>query len=125
MKTGNRPHQFFQPLPKDESLALTILFFLHMPDDLKLLARMALSARQILIPNSDFCSHIAVQYDLESIDNALRVNVSNWTSWNNYYNNKSPHKESVNEVFKLYSEFSAPKSDHIGHRDVLNYRVVR
>ena len=48
------PDLVLQPLPRDKQLALPILFFLHMPADLKLLARMAISAQQILCPVETF-----------------------------------------------------------------------
>ena len=120
-KARRPPEPIFQPLPRSRNEALRILFFLHMPDELKLLARMAISARQIILPNEDFLSHTALDIDsAKEIAESIRVDVTNWTSWTNFYNSHSPSKKSSNEVLHLFSEFAPAKRSHVGPSDVMD-----
>ena len=116
------PPPVFQPLPRDKNLGLIFLFFLHMPPNLKLLARMAISAKQGLIPNSSFCQHTALDVaEINRINDSLKVNSSFWTSLANYYDSHLPSKASSNEVLHLFSQYSPAKPNHVGPRNVMDY----
>ena len=118
----NAPPPVFQPLPRNRNLGLIFLFFLHMPPDLKILARMAISAKQCLIPNSSFCQHTALDVaEINRINNSLKVNSSFWTSLANYYDSHLPSKASSNEVLHLFSAYSLAKPNHVGPRNVMDY----
>ncbi len=46
------PPCVIQPLPSDQNRALRILFFLHMPEHLRVLSRISVMAQQMLLPRS-------------------------------------------------------------------------
>ena len=49
------PAPVIQPLPKNREKAMKVLFFLHMPDNFRALARLTFTAQQLLIPSPWNC----------------------------------------------------------------------
>ena len=116
------PDPVFQPLPREKNLALKILFFLHMPSEMKILSRMTISAQQILCPVEEFCKHSALISDkITSMDKHMQIDAGSWTSWVDYYNINSPTKKSVDHILHPYSEYAPAKPNHVGPNNVKEF----
>ena len=48
------PQMVYLPLPEDKDAAMTVLFFCHMPDNLRTLGRLTFMAQQMLLPRDPF-----------------------------------------------------------------------
>jgi hypothetical protein len=46
------PHAVYQPLPEDKDKALTVLFFIYMPDEFRVLSSLSFAAQHMLAPRS-------------------------------------------------------------------------
>ena len=113
------PDPVFQPLPRKKEEALRVLFFLHMPSDVRRLARLAISAQQCLFPSKDFREYTAANEKRwsSSVEDHLRVEKSS-TSWAEYYNSQAPSTEGSNGVLHLFSKCVPAKKGHVGPADV-------
>ena len=118
------PHPVFQPLPKESRPSLTILFFLHIPRNLEVLARLAISAQQILRPVKEICQYTALgENEMDNIDKMMQVYgqcCSHWTAWVNYYDShSSQRRSSCSGVLHPYFTYVPPNSNKVGPRDVM------
>ena len=116
------PDPVFQPLPQDKDQGLKLLFFLHMPQELKLLTRLAISAQQILIPVEDFAKHSALALNhVNEIDQKIAIETSSWTSLTNYYNEHLPSQQSFDQALHPFSNAKPPKPGHIGPKCIKEF----
>ena len=116
------PDPIFQPLPRDEESALRILFFLHMPEVLKILSRLAISAQQILCPIDDFCRHSALDSSrVAEIDKKMRQDSFASTSWVRYYNEHSNKVATCKIILHPYSMHKPPKLKKVGPKNVEDF----
>ena len=106
------PPAVLQPLPKDSHASLIILFFLYIPGNFNLLARLAISAQQILRPVKHFCEHTALDEEkIENIDGLMKTYGrfdSHWEEWSNYFNSKSSSSSSSDGVLHPYMQCKPP-----------------
>ena len=115
------PSPVFQPLPKDSQQSLTILFFLYIPGNYNLLARLAISAQQILRPVKQLCEHTALdEKEIANIDGLMETYGrfdSRWEAWSSYFNSQSSSSCSFEGVLHPYMKYTPP--DKVGPSDVM------
>ena len=115
------PASVFQPLPKNSPQSLTILFFLYIPENYNLLARLAISAQQILRPVEDFCEHTALnENEIKNIDGLMKTygpTDSHWKEWSSYFNLQSRSSDSSKGVLHPYMK--CPPPNKVGPSDVM------
>lgn len=97
------PNPVIQPLPKDENKALTLLFFLHMPDEFQILSELSFIAQQMLVPKPWQCKCGGSDgTELVDVFKTLATK-SEFYSWHNHYDgHTSPEApKSVQTSLKL------------------------
>ena len=97
------PNPVIQPLPKDENKALTLLFFLHMPDEFQILSELSFIAQQMLAPKPWQCKCGGSDgTELVDVFKTLAIK-SEFYSWHNHYDSHTSPKppKSVQTSLKL------------------------
>ena len=126
-RTKKPPDTVFQPLPQQRSLAMSILFVLHMPPDFQVLSRMSIAAKQMLLPSIQLYKYTSLdEKKLNKIKEIIKdpqppKDIKHYTSWISYYNQHKPCQSSSYDILKPYSAQSPPKSEHAGPTDVMDF----
>lgn len=76
LEAAEKAQPVMQPLPQDETLALQVLFFLHMPAEFRALSRLSFQAQQMLLPR---------KWESQLM---TAVKQPDYKSWSSYYNNQ-------------------------------------
>ena len=116
------PDPMFHPLPQNATCANRVLFFLHMPVHIEILARFTIMSQQMLLPNTDKLKYTGLDKNkLQTMRYSTEVpkNLSK-TSLQTYYNNHNPSKRSLSMKFHIYSAQEPPQ--HAGPKDVMAFK---
>ena len=115
------PDPVFQPLPQNALRANRVLFFLHIPVHIQILARFTIMSQQMLLPNTDKLKYTGLDENkLQSIRNTTEVPENHLkTSLQIYYNNHNPTKICPSMKVHIYSAEEPPQ--HVGPTDVTEF----
>jgi hypothetical protein len=131
------PPQVLQPLPMQENRALPVLFFLQMPETLRVFSRLSFTVQQMLLPRAPLLLADGQSVDVASVNAQVKVN-SFETGWVDYYMRRSTDRahqavhtnvrlgalekvsQNINKSTVRY--FSTP-SDGVWHPDSLTPRL--
>jgi hypothetical protein len=117
------PEAVFQPLPADKTLAMRVLFFLHMPKHFQALSQVVVMAQQMLLPKASLfeqtalCAHDNILSDVEKAIDVRKAK----TSWLEYYNSHSPTIRSCETPICLWSDCVPPEPRLVYLHDVMDY----
>lgn len=84
------PPPVFQPLPRNESLAMRMIFFIYMPNDLRTLSWLSFSGQQMLVPKGKWHSPHAnssaqeLSVDVLAVDNPKTILNEHYASCKSY-----------------------------------------
>ena len=118
------PDPVFHPLPQNKTCANRLLFFLHMPVHIEILARFTIMSQQMLLPNTDKLKYTGLnENNLKTIRNSTEVpRYQLQTSLKTYYNNHNPSQRCLSWKVHIYSAENPTR--HVGPYNVMEFTKI-